>query len=328
MSLKTAAIGLGAMGRHHARHLAIAEGSTLVACCDPDEARAGENASKWEAAAITDPAQLPDDLDAAIIAAPTTLHREIAEPLLRRGVHCLVEKPIAVSVEEADALIAAAEAGGAVLMIGHAERFNPGLTRVRDRIAEPRFVEADRLGVFPARSLDVDVVLDLMIHDMDLLCWLTGSEPVEIQAVGLDVLTPRVDIANARVTFGSGCTADVTASRVSNEITRKMRIFDRSAYLSIDFVAQAAEIVTLEMGEGAPKIDRQHFGPAGEDEKEEPLFHEIAAFLAAVRGEAAPAVTGADGRRALAGTLGVLEAMEAHRKQAAELRGRHRANLP
>lgn len=328
MSLKTAVIGLGAMGRHHARHLATAEGSTLVACCDPDPERAGEHARKWEAAAITSPVELPDDLDAAIIAAPTTLHREIAEPLLRRGVHCLVEKPIAVSVEEADALIAAAEAGGAALMVGHAERFNPGLMRVRDRIQEPRFVEADRLGVFPARSLDVDVVLDLMIHDMDLLCWLTGSEPVEIQAVGLDVLTPRVDIANARVTFGSGCTADVTASRVSNEITRKMRIFDTAAYLSIDFVAQSAEIVTLEAVGGLPKIDRQHFGPANEDEKEEPLFHEIAAFLAAARGEAAPAISGADGRKALAGTLGVLEAMEAHRRQAADLRSRHRGDLP
>ena len=204
----------------------------------------------------------------------------------------------------------------------------PERDRDRDRINEPRFVEADRLGVFPARSLDVDVVLDLMIHDMDLLCWLTGSEPVEIQAVGLDVLTPRVDIANARVTFGSGCTADVTASRVSNEITRKMRIFDSSAYISIDFVTQAAEIVTLEIEDGAPKIERQHFGPASEAEKEEPLFHEIAAFLAAARGDAPPAISGADGRKALAGTLGVLEAMEAHRKQAEELRSRHRGDLP
>ncbi len=328
MSLKTAVIGLGAMGRHHARHLATLEGSTLVACCDPDEARAGEHAGKWDAAAVTDPSQLPEDLDAVIIAAPTTLHCEIAEPLLRRGVHCLVEKPIAVTVEEADALIAAAAAGGAALMVGHAERFNPGLRRVRDRIREPRFVEADRLGVFPARSLDVDVVLDLMIHDMDLLCWLTGSEPVEIQAVGLDVLTPKVDIANARVIFGSGCTADITASRVSNEITRKMRIFDSSAYVSIDFVAQAAEIVTLGVADGAPKIERQHFGPANDDEKEEPLFHEISAFLAAARGECAPAVTGEDGRRALAGTLGVLEAMEAHRLHAEELRSRHRSDLP
>lgn len=328
MSLRTAVIGLGAMGRHHARHLATQEGSQLVACCDADEGRAREHAQKWGAEAFTDAAALPADLDAVVVAAPTTLHREIAEPLLRRGVHCLIEKPIATTLEEADALIAAAEAGSARLMVGHAERFNPGLMRVRDLIDEPRFVEADRLGVFPARSLDVDVVLDLMIHDMDLLCWLTGSEPVELQAVGIDVLTPRVDIANARVTFGSGCTADVTASRVSAEITRKMRIFDRRRYLSIDFVAQSAEVVRLEAAEGAPRIRREHFGPEDPEKKEEPLFHEIRAFLAAARGEAPPAVTGLDGRRALAGTLRVLEAMERQREQAAELRARHRGDLP
>ena len=328
MSLRTAAIGLGAMGRHHARHLATQEGSTLVACCDSDEGRAREHAEKWGAQAVTDPAALPEDLDAVIVAAPTTLHREIAEPLLRRGVHCLIEKPITATLEEADALIAAAEAGGAQLMVGHAERFNPGLMRVRELIQEPRFVEAERLGVFPARSLDVDVVLDLMIHDMDLLCWLTGSEPEEVQAIGIDVLTPRVDIANARLGFGSGCIADVTASRVSAEITRKMRIFDRDRYVSIDFVAQAAEVVSLEKGEGAPRIRREHFGPENPDEKEEPLFHEIRAFLAAARGEAPPAVTGLDGRRALAGTLRVLEAMERQHERAEELRRRHRGDLP
>ena len=328
MSLKTAVIGLGAMGRHHARHLATRAGSQLVACCDPDRNRAQEHAGKWGSLACGELSELPEDLDAAVIAAPTSLHREIAEPLLRRGVHCLVEKPIATSLEEADALIEAAEAGGAVLMVGHAERFNPGLLRVRELIDEPRFVEVDRLGVFPARSLDVDVVLDLMIHDMDLLCWLTGSDPVEIQAVGLDVLTPRVDIANARILFGSGCTADITASRVSSEITRKMRIFDRHCYLSIDFVAQSAELLSLDSSQSPPRIERRRFGPATPEEREEPLFHEIGAFLDAAAGRCPPAVTGADGRRALAGTLAVLEAMRGHRERAEELRRSHRRDLP
>jgi predicted dehydrogenase len=329
VSLRAAVVGLGAMGRHHARHLATTQPDVeLVACCDADERRAAEHAGQWGAQPLADASSLPEALDVAVVAVPTTAHLAVAEPLLRRGVHCLVEKPIAASLDEADALIEAAREGGALLAVGHAERFNPGLMRVRDLIEEPRFVEADRLGVFPERSLDVDVVLDLMIHDLDLLCWLTRSEPVDVQAIGIDVLTPRVDIANARITYGSGCTADVTASRVSAEITRKMRVFDRDRYLSVDFVAQSAEVVSLGPGRGRPTIERRSLGPERPEDREEPLYHQMTSFLAAVRGEPSATVSGVEGRRALGGALAVLRAMETQRRRAEELRGRHAGGVP
>jgi predicted dehydrogenase len=309
--LRGAVIGLGAMGRHHARILASTEGAQLVATCDPQLARAEEHARGG--LAVASPEELPQDLDLAIVSAPTTLHRAIAEPLLRRGVACLIEKPIASSLADADALIAAAREGGAILAVGHAERFNPGILQVRDRIRRPLFIEAHRLGVFPDRSLDVDVVLDLMIHDLDLLFWLAGGELVDVHAVGVNVLTPRVDIANARLTLSTGCVANLTASRVSAEITRKLRVFQQDAYVSVDLPAQAAEIVTLGPGAGRPEIRREKMAPPEGAVKPEPLRLEQAALLAALRGDSAtPGVTGEEGRRALDAALRVLAAMEAH----------------
>ncbi len=312
--LRGAVIGLGAMGKHHARIMASTPGVRLVATCDADVARAAEHAHGGEAVAAVD--DLPGDLDVAVIAAPTTAHRAIAEPLLRRGVACLVEKPIASSREDADAMIEAARRGGAVLAVGHAERFNPGVRRVRDRIERPLFVESHRLGVFPARSLDVDVVLDLMIHDLDLVLWLAGGEVVDVQAVGVAVLTGRVDIANARVTLSSGCTANLTASRVSAEMTRKFRVFQRDAYISLDLPAQSADVVTLAPGGGPmPEIRRERIEPA-EGPKPEPLRLEQEAFLACVRGETpSPGVTGDEGRRALDAALRVLDAMADHARR-------------
>ena len=315
--LRGAVIGLGAMGRHHARILASTEGAELVATCDPQAERAQEHARGPATLAVTSPDELPQDLDVAIIAAPTTLHREIAEPLLRRGVACLVEKPIAATLQDADAMIAAAREGGAVLAVGHAERFNPGVLRVRDRIRKPLFIEAHRLGVFPDRSLDVDVVLDLMIHDLDLLFWLAGGELVDVRAVGVNVLTQRVDIANARLTLSTGCVANLTASRVSADITRKLRVFEQDAYVSIDLPAQTAEVVTLVPGDPRPEIRREKVAPEPNAVRPEPLRLEQEAFLACVRGDSpSPGVTGEEGRRALDAALRVLEAMEEHRRWA------------
>lgn len=309
--LSGAVIGLGAMGRHHARILASMDGARLVATCDPQLERAREHARG--ALAVAHPGELPDGLDLAIVAAPTTAHRAIAEPLLRRGVSCLVEKPIAHTLEDADAMIAAAREGGAVLAIGHAERFNPGVLRARPSIRRPLFVEAHRLGVFPERSLDVDVVLDLMIHDLDLLLWLAGGEVTDVQAVGVAVLTPKVDIANARLTLSSGCVANLTASRVSAEMTRKLRIFQPDAYVSLDLPAQTAEIVTLDRSGERPQMKRDKVTPDPDAPQQEPLRLEQEAFLAAVRGEApSPGVSGEEGRRALDAALRVLAAMEAH----------------
>ena len=306
------------MGRHHARILSETPGVTLVAACDADGARAEEHAALRSCAAVTDPADLPADVDVAVIATPTSSHRDVAVPLLRRGVSCLVEKPIAASLADADAMLAAAEEGGAVLSIGHAERCNPGILRVRDRIARPLFVECHRLGAFPGRSLDVDVVLDLMIHDLDLLLWLTGGEVEDVRAVGVSVLTPRVDIANARLELSTGCTANLTASRVSAEMTRKLRVFQEDAYISVDLPSQSAEIVRVERGGERPEIVREKLDAPAAENRPEPLRIELEAFLAEVRasrGETAPAApaaiaSGLEGRRALSAALRVLEAME------------------
>lgn len=308
------------MGRHHARILSELPEAELVATCDVDAARAEEHAKLRGCRAATRLEELPADLDAAVVAVPTSRHADVAAELLERGVACLVEKPLAASLDEADRLLAAAERGGALLTVGHSERFNPGLARVRDAIREPLFVEAHRLGVFPARSLDVDVVLDLMIHDLDLLLWLSGGELVEVQAVGVNVLTPRVDIANARLMFSTGCTANVTASRVSADMTRKLRVFQEDSYVSVDFVEQTAEVFRLDAGEAGPEIQRRQAGPHPGRGKEEPLRHELTAFLAAVRDGGPSPVSGAAGRSALGAAVAVIEAMAAHDRRVEELR--------
>jgi predicted dehydrogenase len=322
--LAVAVLGLGAMGRHHARIAASLPGLKLVATCDPDLARAREHAHGG-ALAVATAAELPASLDVAVIAAPTTRHRELAEPLLLRGVSCLVEKPLAATLDEADALIEAARRGGAQLAVGHAERFNPVMAQVRDRIREPRFVEAHRLGTFPDRSLDVDVVLDLMIHDLDLLLWLSGADMLEVQAAGIDVLTPRVDIASARLLLSSGCTANLTASRVSAEPVRKLRVFQEDAYVSVDLRARSAEMSFVVRGAGRPEIRVERIDPP-EEPGPEPLRLEQEAFMRAVRGGSGePGASGLEGRRALAAALAVLEAMRQHAVRVAALRGAARA---
>jgi predicted dehydrogenase len=308
--LRGAVIGLGAMGRHHARIMASLPGATLVACCDADEARAAEHARLHGAAALRAPEELPDDLDIAVVSTPTSSHRSIAEPLLRRGVACLVEKPLAGSLEDADAMIAAAREGGAVLHVGHAERFNPVMLAVRDLLRAPLFVEGHRLGGFPDRSLDVDVVLDLMIHDLDLLLWLAGGDVVEAHAIGVGVLTDKVDIANARVLLSGGCTANLTASRVSAEATRKLRFFQQDLYVSVDLRERVAEIVRVERAGTKPQIVREKTEPP--QDAHEPLRLEQEALIAARAGELSSGVTGDEGRRALGAALRVLDAMAAH----------------
>jgi predicted dehydrogenase len=313
VSLRAAVIGLGAIGRHHARLLSRMPGVSLVATCDAELARAREHAHGAGCVAVASVESLPAALDLAVVATPTVTHRPLAEPLLRRGVSCLVEKPIAATLEDADAIVAAAREGGAVLVVGHAERFNPGLARARELVRTPLFVESHRLGGFPERSLDVDVVLDLMIHDLDLLLWLAGGELVDVAAIGVPVLTPMVDIANARVRLSSGCTANVTASRVSADVVRKLRVFQEDVYVSVDLFDQSAEVFRLVPRCGPrPDLERVRVGRAEGAPKEETLAHELHAFVRAVRREAPPAVSGAEGRRALHAALAVLQAMEAH----------------
>jgi predicted dehydrogenase len=234
-------------------------------------------------------------VDAVSIAVPTQAHLEVASAFLERGIPVLVEKPLARSVEEADQLIATASRRGTVLAVGHTERFNPAVAAASRHLQDPRFVEVHRLGTFPERSLDIDVVFDLMIHDLDIVLSLVPAAVASIEAVGIPVLTGRVDIANARLRFENGCVANVTASRISRDRVRKIRFFQRDAYISIDYAAQEVEMYRLVRGTDRPGIE----GGKLEVTREEPLVRELADFLGAVREGRQPLVTGQDGRRAL-----------------------------
>jgi predicted dehydrogenase len=296
MSLRIAVIGVGHLGKHHARILGALPGADLTAVVDTNRARAEEVASANHTTPLTDAGELAGKVDAVTIAVPTEIHRDIALPFLSAGVAVLVEKPMARSLVEADDLIAAAAKTGAVLAVGHTERFNPAVAAAQPLVANPRFIEVHRLGVFPERSLDIDVVFDLMIHDLDVVLSLVDSEVESIDAVGVPVLTGRVDIANARVRFKNGCLANLTASRISRERVRKIRFFQPSAYLSIDYAAQKVEMYKLVTGAGLPSIK----GGDVPVNNEEPLMRELADFVGAVTSKRPPLVTGEQGRRALA----------------------------
>jgi predicted dehydrogenase len=296
MPLRIAVIGVGHLGRHHARILASLPGATLVAVVDKNHARAEEIAASSGARPLVDYRELFGQVDAVTIAVPTELHAEIGLPFLTAGIPALIEKPLARSPSEADTLIQAAAASGAILAVGQTERFNPAVTAARPLLHDPRFIEVHRLGTFPERSLDIDVVFDLMIHDLDVVLSLVRSDVEAIEAVGVPVLTGRVDIANVRLRFANGCIANLTASRISRDRVRKIRFFQPAAYLSIDYAAQKIEMWSLVKGDGpAPKIQ----GGEVPVVNEEPLKLELADFVDAVASHRPPVVTGAEGRRAL-----------------------------
>ena len=296
MALRIAVIGVGYLGRHHARILADLPGAELTAVVDTNRGRAEEIAAATGGRAFGDYREVVSLVNAVTLAVPTEQHAAIAVPLLSAGLPVLVEKPIARSLAEADAMIAAAANAGVPLAVGHTERYNPAVERARSVLADPRFIEVHRLGTFPERSLDIDVVFDLMIHDLDVLLSLVPSPVDSIEAVGVPVLTPRVDIANARLRFANGCIANLTASRISRERVRRIRFFQHSAYLSIDYTAQKVEVWRLVKGDGAvPSIQ----GGDVSVTNEEPLRRELADFAASVTSGRPPMVTGEDGRRAL-----------------------------
>jgi len=295
--LRLAVIGVGYLGRQHARILSSLPDAELVAVVDTNRARAEEIAAAHGTRAISDYREVVDQVDAVTIAVPTKLHHDIAVACLSAGIPVLVEKPMARSPAEAEAMIAVARQADVALAVGHTERFNPAVVAARPLLTAPRFIEVHRLGTFPERSLDIDVVFDLMIHDLDVVLSLVKSEAESIEAVGVPVLTGRVDIANARVRFANGCIANLTASRISRERVRKIRFFQPAAYLSIDYAAQKVELWRLVKTEGRmPSIQ----GGDVEVVNEEPLKRELADFVAAVGARRAPEVTGEDGLRALA----------------------------
>ncbi len=306
--LNVAVVGVGHLGRHHARVLASIPDVSLVGVVDIDPARADEVAKAQGTQAFKDWRDIPGRLDAVSIATPTEVHAEIALPLVDRGVHVLIEKPLTRSLAESDRILSAAREKGVMVAVGHIEHFNPAVQAARRYICQPGFIEVHRLGTFPERSLDIDVVFDLMIHDLGLVLDLVESPVVGIEAVGVPVLTPRVDIANARLKFASGCIANVTASRISREQVRKIRFFQQNAYLSIDYKAQEAELWRLVPNDtGMPRID----GGKLEVERDEPLKRELEDFIESVRDLRQPGVTGDQGRAALVLATEIVSKMEA-----------------
>lgn len=302
-------IGVGALGRHHARVWAGLPGAALAGVYDTDAGRAAAVAAEYACPAYSALEDLLERTDAVSIAVPTVAHHAVARQALQAGLDILLEKPMTATLAEADELIALAEARERVFQVGHIERFNPATAALLAAGRGARFVEVHRLGSFSPRSLDVDVVLDLMVHDLDIVLALDGSEPVQIEAVGVPVLTPRVDIANARLRFESGLIANLTASRVSLEKVRKFRVFAPRTYVSADFGAREAQVFKLEAGAGGtPRIESERHGAPDQ----EPLRLQLEAFLGCVRDRSKPLVSGVDGRRALALALEILDRMAEH----------------
>jgi predicted dehydrogenase len=284
-------VGVGHIGKNHARLYAELPSAKFVAIFDTDRAVAERYASQFGVKAVTSLEEFADEVDAASVATPTSTHFEIARDLLTRGKHLLVEKPIADNTAHATELAALAAARGLVLQVGHVERFNPVLSALEKRLTNPRFIEAHRLSPYPNRSTDIGVVLDLMIHDLEIILHLVRSPVQSVDSVGVPVLSRGEDIANARIRFENGCVANITSSRISPEQMRKIRVFQEDVYLSLDYQNQSGEMYRR-TPEGLKK-------EAVEIEREEPLKRELAAFIECAATGRAPKVSGFQAAAAL-----------------------------
>jgi predicted dehydrogenase len=315
--VRTGVIGAGGLGHHHVRILRDMQGPDFAGFYEVKAERAAQVASELGVRAFESLDALLDVVDAVTIVVPTPAHYAVAEQVLARGIHALIEKPIAATLEQADAMLRLAAEHGAIIQTGHVERFNRAIRAAIPYVEHPRFIESDRLAPFNPRGADVAVVLDLMIHDIDLVHTLVGGKAASVLAVGVPVLTPFVDMANARLAFDSGAVANITASRVSRERMRKLRIFQPSGYLSLDLNAGSGEFYRLR-GEldmaalATSPLALEQFVeriPLEADEGQ-PLQLEFESFLAAVRGEGPIVVTGAEGREALAVALQIVADIE------------------
>jgi len=302
---RVAVIGAGAFGQNHCRVVDESPRAQLAAIVDTDAARAQEAAARYHTIALTDPRDLPGKIDAAIIAAPTTVHADIGCYLLDAGIDVLVEKPIANDLASADRLIDAAARAGRILQVGHLERFNPAVLALEQRATLPLFFEIHRMNLFSPRSLDVDVVLDLMIHDVDLVLALARSEPEEIRAAGISILSGKVDIANVRLQFPNGCVANLTASRISTERVRKLRLFQPHQYLSLDYARQDLAVFSV-------SGERQIGFEQAPVTKGEPLKLQFDAFLDSLATRSLPKSSGVAARRTLAAALAILDKIKEH----------------
>jgi predicted dehydrogenase len=294
--LRAAVIGVGYLGKFHAQKYAALPGVELVAVVDEDSARAAEVSAALGCRAATELTPVLPDIDVASIVVPTDDHYSVTRACLDAGVHVLVEKPVTRTIEEADELIAVAQARGLVFQVGHVERFNPAVLAMQGLLAKPLFIESYRLASFKPRGTDVDVVLDLMIHDIDIILNLVQSEIADVRPIGFPVLTDEVDIGHARIEFASGCVANVTASRVSDKAMRKVRVFQQDAYLSLDLHNPKLVCwrrVRDESGAARLASEEQTFPQA------DLLLEEVRAFVNSVREGIPPLVSGVEGKRAL-----------------------------
>ncbi len=317
--VRVGVVGAGALGYHHVRLLREMPEFRLSGFFESRADRAAQVASELDVPSYRDLDTLLDDVDAITIVVPTPRHFEVASKALAKGKHVLIEKPITATVEEADELLDIAKRTGALIQTGHVERFNRAVRAALPHVNQPRFIESDRLAPFNVRGSDVAVVLDLMIHDIDLILTLVNSGAANIAAVGIPVLTPTVDIANARITFESGAVANITSSRISRERVRKVRIFQPSGYLSLDLAAgngeffklkKAGDLQALVASGGTPDLSEFVERVPLEAAEGEPLRLEFESFAAALSGEAPLVVSGADGRRALAVALRIVKDIE------------------
>jgi len=300
-----AVVGCGQFGRNHCRVVHESERAELAAVVDADGARAAEMASFYVTQALAAASDLAGRVDAAVVAVPTTGHEEVACALMAAGIDVLVEKPIASGLEEASRMVECAGRFGRVLQVGHLERFNPAVVELERRATLPLFFEIHRMNQFSPRSLDVDVVLDLMIHDVDIVLGLTGAEPVEIRAAGIRILSEKVDIANVRLQFANGCVANLTASRVSTERVRKLRLFQPQQYLSLDYGRQ--DLAIFSVGK-----ERQIGFEQARVAKSEPLKLQLEAFLKAVETRNPLKCSGGAARQTLGVALAILGKIEEH----------------
>jgi len=306
-AIRVAVVGAGEFGRNHMRVIRQSGSAELVAVVDTDRARAADAAAQFECQALELP-ELPGRADAAIVAVPTAAHCAVGCALLEAGLDVLVEKPIAPDLASARQLIQTARANSRVLQVGHLERFNPAVAALRSITGLPLFFEVHRMSVFTPRSLDIDVVLDLMIHDLDIVLSLVGQMPEEVRGAGISILSRKVDIANVRLAFPSGCVANLTASRVSTERVRKLRLFQPRQYVSVDYARQ--ECAVFEVAD-----NRQIAFRLLPVEKAEPLRLELKSFFETVETRRTPVVSGEDACRALEAASAILDKIEEHSRR-------------
>jgi predicted dehydrogenase len=304
--MKVAVIGVGYLGRFHAQKYASIKAINLIGVCDASAEQAQKVAQELNTVAYTDYKELIDKVDLVSIVVPTQLHFEVAKEFLQKGIHILLEKPITTTVAQADELIEIAKKTKAVLQVGHLERFNPALMALSDKLDKPIFIEVSRLAVFNPRGADVNVILDLMIHDIDIIHSLLGSPIKKIDTLGIKVLTNEIDMCNARLEFENGCVANVSASRVTSKAERKMRIFQHDSYMTIDFQEKTLAVYVKDKTIDVPTQDAILSKTLSFDNADA-LMDEIVSFIATIKAGGKPVVSGEDGRDALLTALTITD---------------------